>query len=46
MSDEYKYGECDVCHDKTWLRNDVCINCGNSDVPEILTQMFGGKNGK
>jgi hypothetical protein len=43
MSD-YTHGSCQVCKEKTWLKDGKCKKCQDGgEVPEFLSNLFSGK---
>jgi len=49
MKDEYTFGKCRICHKDEALKNGVCKDCEDTNMPEWMKEFFGGfgykKNG-
>jgi len=39
--DIYKFGNCKICNKYTQLKNELCINCNDNELPDFLKDIFG-----
>ena len=44
--DNYTLGKCKICGEYKALKNGVCTECKNNDMPDFLKDLFGDKNEK
>jgi len=45
--DKYSLGKCTICGKYTALKNNVCAECDEKDLPDFMKDIFGGfKNEK
>jgi hypothetical protein len=44
MNEEYYLGECKICNKVTALKNGICNDCKDNDMPDFLKDLFGGNN--
>lgn len=44
MKDTFTLGKCSVCGEHKALKNGVCIDCKDNDMPNFLKDLFGDKN--
>ena len=42
-NDIYEFGYCEVCNKYTHLKNKLCIDCNDKDLPDIIKDLFKGK---
>ena len=43
IEDIYRFDKCKNCGKYLPLKNDLCINCQNKDLPDFLKDLFRGK---
>lgn len=41
--DIYDFGLCQICHKWANLKNELCINCNDKDLPDVLKDLFKEK---
>ncbi len=41
MEDEYTFGQCRICKKDAALKNGVCNDCEDIDMPDFIRQLFG-----
>ena len=46
-SDNYYLGKCKICGEYRALKNEVCAECKDKELPPFMDELFGGfKNEK
>jgi len=40
MDDEYYFGNCKICNKFTQLKNGLCINCNDNEIPDFFKDFF------
>lgn len=40
--DKYTFGQCKVCYKDKALKNGVCKECKENDMPDFMKELFGG----
>ena len=44
IEDIYKFDKCTKCGKYLPLKNSLCINCQDYDLPDFMKDLFKGKN--